>query len=355
MTLPTVSSLGAGVGVAAAVCCALFLSATLLHRLWEFCKKPAYREESYLGKAPATTSLRYSLQGSITSVQHDGGEHGARESSIQSEDVSQNQLVTVLAGCLYLLCTTKVPQHDKRAIYLTLNRKLRYMPLCADFGPFNLGTTHHVCAMLSRVFRDKSADLPVVWVCSDEPADVTNAAFLLGAYLCLVRGATPSEAMQPFRSLNPSYILPFRDATWVKSSYDLTLCDCWAGLLRAVKTGLYSPSSFDKNEYFYYDAPSNGTCLLETTSRPPRPYPDCYVLPALRGLAMRTYVFDSGSGYMCDGRRSARSLAREVYSLQGPGVREMSSSGRQLCLCPSALRGCLPGEGSDGCSAAQLR
>ena len=34
--------------------------------------------------------------------------------------------------------------------------------------------------------------------------------------------------------------------------------DCWAGLLRAVSTGLLDVQSFDKNEYFYYDDPANG-------------------------------------------------------------------------------------------------
>ena len=34
--------------------------------------------------------------------------------------------------------------------------------------------------------------------------------------------------------------------------------DCWAGLLRAVSTGLLDVQSFDKNEYFYYDTPANG-------------------------------------------------------------------------------------------------
>jgi len=166
--------------------------------------------------------------------------------------------VPVLADRLYLLSTPRVPQHDNTAIYLTLNRKLRYLPFCADFGPFNLGTTQHVCAMLARVFRDKSPHLPVVWVCSEDPTEITNAIYLLGAYLCLVHGVTPDEAEDLFLDLDPSCILPFRDATWVRSTFDLTLRDCWEGLLRAVETGLYHFDTFDKNEYFYYDAPCNG-------------------------------------------------------------------------------------------------
>ena len=58
--------------------------------------------------------------------------------------------------------------------------------------------------------------------------------------------------------LGKELMLPYRDATWVKSTYDLHLIDCWAGIRRAMSTNLYDPAHFDKNEYFYYDDPNNG-------------------------------------------------------------------------------------------------
>ena len=79
-----------------------------------------------------------------------------------------------------------------------------------------------------------------------------------GSFLCIHFDATPEQAWTPFASLNDDLMLPFRDATWVKSSYDLHLRDCWAGVRRAISTGLYDPAQFDKNEYFYYDDPNNG-------------------------------------------------------------------------------------------------
>ena len=179
------------------------------------------------------------------------------DASVQTDGDGGSVWLPVLGDRLYLLSTNRIPR-DNTALYLTLNRKLRYLPFCADFGPFNLGTTQHVCAMLARVFRDKSPHLPVVWVCSEEPTEITNAIYLLGAYLCLVCGQTPDQAEEPFLGLDPSCILPFRDATWAKSTFHLTYRDCWAGLLRAVDTGLYHFDTFDKNEYFYYDAPCNG-------------------------------------------------------------------------------------------------
>jgi len=70
---------------------------------------------------------------------------------------------------------------------------------------------------------------------------------LLGTFLCLHLGATPEEAGQPFRGLQQE-LCPYRDATWVKSTHDLHVRNVWAGLVRAAKTGLYIPASFNKHE-----------------------------------------------------------------------------------------------------------
>ena len=115
------------------------------------------------------------------------------------------------------------------------------------------GTLHHICQALNKTIRDPELqDTKLVYYTSQDPKDVTNGIILLGSFLCLHLGATPEEAWGPFRGLGPEMCLPYRDATWVKSTYHLHVKDCWAGLLRAVETGLYTPASFDKNEYFYY-------------------------------------------------------------------------------------------------------
>jgi len=95
-------------------------------------------------------------------------------------------------------------------------------------------------------------DVRIVYYTSQDPRDVTNSIYLLGAFMCLRLGATPEEAWGPFQSLkdtsNDPMCLPYRDATWVKSPYDLHVKECWAGLVRAVATGVYDLQAFDKHE-----------------------------------------------------------------------------------------------------------
>ena len=116
------------------------------------------------------------------------------------------------------------------------------------------GTLHHICQALAKTLLNPELhrDVRVVYYTSQDPRDVTNSIYLLGAFLCLHLGATPEEAWRPFQSLkdtsNGLTCLPYRDATWVKSSYDLQVKDCWAGLVRARATGVYDLQAFDKYE-----------------------------------------------------------------------------------------------------------
>jgi len=135
------------------------------------------------------------------------------------------------------------------SFFIGIGEKLRYQPLCADFGPFNLGTPHHVCNFLHKAFGhfqrpNKIKDL--VFYTTKSPTDVANAVYILGAFLCLHLGATPDQAWLPFQHLGKNFFPPFRDATWVRSTFDLHLRDCWSGLCRAVTKGLYSVHSFDQ-------------------------------------------------------------------------------------------------------------
>ena len=115
------------------------------------------------------------------------------------------------------------------------------------------GTLHHICQALAKtLFNPELQNVRVVYYTSQDPRDVTNSIYLLGAFLCLHLGATPEEAWGPFQTLkdtsNGPMCVPYRDATWVKSPYDLHVKEYWAGLLRAVATGLYDLEAFNKHE-----------------------------------------------------------------------------------------------------------
>lgn len=94
-----------------------------------------------------------------------------------------------------------------------------------------------LCLLYREPLRkwDSSRADSLCFVCSFE--EITNAIYLLGAFLCINLGTTVEQAWQPFSGLEDSQLVPYRDATWAKSMFDLELKDCWAGLRRAMATG----------------------------------------------------------------------------------------------------------------------
>jgi len=148
------------------------------------------------------------------------------------------------------------PLPTKGVVYLSLQRLASYIPFCADFGPFNLGVMHRACEVIKDLLRTpRLAHAKIVCFTSTETADITNAMFLLGAFLVVHLDVTPEQAWICFREYAS---MPYRDATWSSSSFDLTLQHCWQGIARALQAQLYCPENFDMRQYFFYDHPRNG-------------------------------------------------------------------------------------------------
>jgi hypothetical protein len=123
----------------------------------------------------------------------------------------------------------------------------QYVPLCDDFGPVNLGV---VCrfyrAMVKRMEQAVSTSSLVIYCIDPDFKSHANACFLLGSFLVLHCRKTPQEAVKPFIGASvPTQPVPFRDASWVPSDFDLTLLDCLSGLARAVQLGWFDPVTFN--------------------------------------------------------------------------------------------------------------
>jgi cell division cycle 14 len=173
----------------------------------------------------------------------------------------QGTLLPIIEGRLYLTSASSSAevQPKKRELWVSLNKGGCYSPFCADFGPLNLGTTHRMCKRLHALLAcPKHHRTKIIFCTSTEASDITNTVTLLGAFLCLRMGFSVAQAWAPFMGLHHSLIIPFRDATWAKNTFDLHVEDCLAGLQQAVSAGMYKQDEFCAEEYFYYDDPVQG-------------------------------------------------------------------------------------------------
>ena len=139
-----------------------------------------------------------------------------------------------------------------------------YVPRGDDFGPLNFSSVVDFIRALDRELVDHP-DVQIV-LCIDEGARVlTNAVFLLGAYMILKLAIPPAKVIENFAEVDSQQLVPYRDASFLKPNFELTLIDCWRGLDRSRQHGWvrYSPADYmwgaiDVDEYRHYDDPANG-------------------------------------------------------------------------------------------------
>ena len=145
------------------------------------------------------------------------------------------------------------------------HESIQYHHLCDDFGPMNMASILKFAKQLDAELAQNPACR--FFYCAEEgKRALTNAIFLLGSYMILMLDSTSESVADCFSWLEPSQFEEFRDATYSKPDFGLTLLDCWRGLERGKLLGwVERPSGedfmwgqIDVDEYAHYDCPLNG-------------------------------------------------------------------------------------------------
>lgn len=75
-----------------------------------------------------------------------------------------------------------------------------------------------------------------------------NSAFLITAFSIVVLKKSAEEAFRPFVGVYPPFI-PFRDASYGVSTFNLSILDCLRGLSKAIECKIYDYLTFDLEEF----------------------------------------------------------------------------------------------------------
>ena len=153
---------------------------------------------------------------------------------------------------------------DNRFQCLHLSQAVQYEAYCDDFGPMNMSSTIDFVRLLDEQLAS-FADSQVIVVADHGSRGLTNAVFLIGAYMMVKLEMAPDEVAHSFRWLDPDSIESYRDATYSTPDFRLHLVDCWRGLAKGRELGWiryggthYLWGDIDVDEYRHYDSPANG-------------------------------------------------------------------------------------------------
>jgi cell division cycle 14 len=143
---------------------------------------------------------------------------------------------------------------DENLHFFSTDDRFTYVPFCDDFGPMNLHCVIQFVDLLQQKL-DELPDKTLVYCVENFPRTITNAVFLLGCYMVIRMRLSPDVVWSAFDDLSDR-ITSYRDATFEKPSFHLTLIDCWRGLQRANTIGWVD--MYDLDEYLHYDSPLEG-------------------------------------------------------------------------------------------------
>lgn len=143
--------------------------------------------------------------------------------------------------------------------YFCIDEDLVYENFYADFGPLNLAMLYRYCCKLNKKLKSYSlTKKKIIHYTTMNSKKRVNAAFLIGSYSIIYLKKTPQEAIKPLISGNSPPFIPFRDASFGPSSYDVHLHDCLNAIGKALENGFINFETFDVDEYEYYERVENG-------------------------------------------------------------------------------------------------
>ena len=171
----------------------------------------------------------------------------------------------VLDGCLYLCYGVDILPEGPIFSSFVPGEHVQYQAFCDDFGPMNLSAVAHFVEELELEYAANPSRILLYAVEADE-RDLTNAVFLLGAYLLLRHGRSPGELCDAFAPVGLDLLEPYCDVSAGPHDFGLSVADCWRGLARGVGLGWVGmPTAgapqvwgrVDLDEYRHYDSPLN--------------------------------------------------------------------------------------------------
>ncbi|XP_049586786.1 dual specificity protein phosphatase CDC14AB isoform X2 [Syngnathus scovelli] len=167
--------------------------------------------------------------------------------------------ISLVAERLYFATLRSKPKSTANTHYFCTDEEFVYENFYADFGPLNLAMLYRYCCKLNKKLKSFTLSRKrIVHYSSFDQRKRSNAAVLIGAYAVIYLKKTPEEAYRALVSGSNAAYLPFRDASFGKCTFNLSVLDCLLGIRKALQHGFFNFETFDVDEYEHYERVENG-------------------------------------------------------------------------------------------------
>ena len=106
---------------------------------------------------------------------------------------------------------------------------VQYLPYRDEFGPVKMSCIVHFIKSLEKELASYP-ECQIIFCVEKGRRNLTNAVFLLGAYMVLKGNMRPKEVADSFWRIKAEQMESYRDATFSMPYFELSLLDCWCGL-----------------------------------------------------------------------------------------------------------------------------
>eukprot|EP01135_Chromosphaera_perkinsii_P010094 Nk52_evm19s2011 gene=Nk52_evmTU19s2011 len=166
--------------------------------------------------------------------------------------------IEIIKDRLYFACQKTTPKTHPDVHYFSTDTEYTYQSFYDDFGPLNLGMLYRYCRMIEKKLIMPNLHRKIlVHYCKGNARARTNAIFLIASYAVLYLDWSPDKMYKEFIKLQLP-LVPFRDASFGPSIYNLGMIDVLKGLLKAKSCGFLNFNNFSLDEYQYYERVENG-------------------------------------------------------------------------------------------------
>jgi len=159
---------------------------------------------------------------------------------------SRHQNIQIIPKRVFFSILKHIPRNEPNLIYFSIENDPHFMykGFYDDFGPPSILQLYSFSKMLDEFMQNNNTILH--FYSSSNQNTKSNSILYISAFRMLHLGLIPDEAFKPFSSSSIK-LKPFRDASTLPSTFDLTILDCLNGLHRAIHHGWFNYQTFDPN------------------------------------------------------------------------------------------------------------